>query len=238
MGRSGGDALDTGSSGHPLIRAYLHSVGQRNPSRKWLDAYLAGTPVDLDFPGFAQEADFQRYIDMVVLPSFMVGVGILPHLITEQSFTAAARLLSDGAQRTDDLTDLFEDLRDGRLRLPVSDLVRHGVTRADLEQGLDTPGVRALIAATASSARAALVECERILGEVAPEDRPLLRFTIGLFHKRLDDVESRGVAIIRRPYHDGKVSGLRLIVRSRRMGASTKGMPGHAGPGAPTVQPS
>lgn len=220
-----GTALDTGSSEHRLIRAYLHSAGQLNLSRRWIDSYMAGTRVDLEFPGFAQETDFQRYIDTVSLPSLMLVVGVVPRLIPEQCFASSARLFVDGAQRTDNLTDLFGDLRAGRLYLPVSDLDRHGVTRADLRQGRDTPEVRALLSATASSARASLMESERILGEVAPEYRPLFRCLIGGDHKRLDDVETRGVAVIRRPYHDGPVAGMRLVVRSRRMGASPKALP-------------
>ncbi|WP_406273031.1 squalene/phytoene synthase family protein [Nocardia sp. NBC_00881] len=123
---------------------------------------------------------------------------------------------------------MFEDLRNGKLRLPVSDLDRHGVTRADLEQGRDTPGARALISATASSARAALVESERIIGEVDPDYRPFLRYTLGVPHNVLDDVGTLGVAVIRRPYHDGKMANLRMMVRSRRMGTSTEAVAGRA----------
>ncbi|WP_406239605.1 squalene/phytoene synthase family protein [Nocardia sp. NBC_01009] len=233
-----GTALDTGSSEHRLVRAYLYSADLLNLSRTWIDSYIAGTRADLEFPGFAQEADYQRYVDTVSMPSFMLGIEVVPRLVPEQSFIASVRLLSEGSQRADHLTDVFEDLRDGRLYLPVSDLDRHRVTRADLEQGLGTAGVRALLSATACSARASLVEGERILGEVAPEYRPVFRFVIGVFHKRLDDVETRGVAIIRRPYHDGKVACLRLLARSRRMGASPKALPGYAGLGTPAVRPS
>ncbi|WP_406280376.1 squalene/phytoene synthase family protein [Nocardia sp. NBC_00881] len=219
-------ALDTGSSGHPLMRAYLHSAGLRNLSREWIDAYLAGTRLELEFAGFAQEADFQRYLDTVSVPSFMLGFGVVPFLVPEQRFISSVRLLVDAAQRTDDLTDLFEDLRDGRLCLPVSALDRHGVTRADLEKGRDTPGVRALLSATASSARATLVEGERVLGDIDPGYRPAFRFVIGLVHNALDDVETRGVAVIRRPHHDRPVASLSLLVRSRRMGASTEAQAG------------
>ncbi|MEV5834461.1 squalene/phytoene synthase family protein [Nocardia sp. NPDC052112] len=221
-----GTALDTGSSKHQMLRPYLHSAGLLNLSCTWIDSYLQGTRIDLDFPGFAHEADYQRYVDTVVLPSFLVAVEVAPGLAPDRKFMPFARLLADGSQRADFLTDVFEDLRDGRLCLPVSDLDRHGVTRADLEQGLDTPGVRALLSATASSARASLVEGERMIGEIPPDYRPFFRFVIGLFHKRLDNVETRGTAIIRRPYHDAVVTAVPLIVRSRRMGASTKALPG------------
>ncbi len=221
-----GAALDTGSSEHQLLRPYLHSADVQKLSRTWLDSYLAGTRIDLDFPGFAQESDYQRYIDTVVLPSFMVTTEAMPGLAPDRNFLSFARMLSDGTQRTDFLTDVFEDLRDGRLCLPLSDLDRYSVTRADLEQGLDTSGVRALISATARSARTSLIQGEQILGAIAPDYRPIMRFVMGFFHKRLDDVETRGAAILRRPYRDAKVTAVPLIARSGRMGASTQALPG------------
>jgi 15-cis-phytoene synthase len=228
-------ALDTGSSEHRLVRAYLHSAGLLKLSRKWIDSYLAGIRVDLDFPGFAQEADYQRYVDAVALPSFMFATGAVPRLVPDQCFTSSARLLADAAQRTDFLTDLFEDLRDGRLTLPVSDLDRYGVTRADLRHGLNTPAVSALLSATARSARASLMEGERILGEIPPGYRPFIRCVISMLHERLDFVGARGAAVIRRRYHDGPVASLRLMVRCRRMGASTKARPAHVGLANPAV---
>jgi phytoene synthase len=228
-----GTALTTGRSQHPLVRAYLHSADQLNLSRSWIDSYMTGTRVDLEVSGFAQEADYQRYIDTVALPAFMFATQAVPRLVPEQCFIASARAVTDGTQRTDFLTDMFEDLRDGRLTLPVCDLDRYGVTRGDLKSGLDTPAVRALISATARAARASLVEGERILAEIAPAYRPFFRCMAGVMHKRLDDVGTRGVAVICRPYHDEPVAGLRMVVSSRRAGASMKCHPRPAELGDP-----
>ena len=214
-------ALDTGSSGHRLLRAYLHSANLLNLSRNWIDAFLAGIRADLEFAGFADEADYQGYVDTVALPAFMFVTGAVPRVVPDECFASSGRLVADGTQRTDFLTDLFEDLRDGRLTLPLCDLDRYGVSRADLKNGLDTPAVRELISDTANSARASLVQGERILGEIADDYRPMFRCLIGAFHKRLDDVGTRGVAVIRRPYYDQPTACLRMVVRCRRAGAST-----------------
>ncbi|MFI2779245.1 squalene/phytoene synthase family protein [Streptomyces sp. ALB3] len=64
----------------------------------------------------------------------------------------SCRLLAHGRRHTDLLAGLAEELRGGNLCLPAEDAQRHGVTRGDLEQGRDTPGVRALISATAGTA--------------------------------------------------------------------------------------
>ena len=214
-------ALDTNSSGHPLLRAYLHSADRLNLSRKWIDSYVTGSRTDLDFAGFVGEADYQQYVDMVVLPNFMLILGAVPRLVPDERYTSSARYVADGTQRTDFLTDMFEDLQNGRLNLPMSDLDRYGVTRADLSDGLNTPAVRALISAMANSARASLGEGERILGEIDPDYRPTFRCLIEGFHMRLDDIEAQPAAIARRPYRDRSVAWMRLMVRSRRAGAST-----------------
>jgi len=229
-------ALDAGSSEHPLLRAYVHSAGLLNLSRGWIDVYMAGTRGDLEFAGFAHEADYQRYVDTVTLPSFMLVAGAVLRVVPDDCFISSARFAVDGSQRTDFLTDMFEDLEAGRLFLPVGDLDRYGVTRADLRKGGDTPAVRALISATARSARASLLQGERILGEVAPDYRPFCRFWIGVQHQRLDEIARRGTAIIRRPYRDGPVAGARLLVRSRRAGALTTALPSHSRPRNPAVR--
>lgn len=209
-------ALDNGRSEHPLVRAYMHSAGLLNLSHEWVESYLAGTRIDLAFPGFAQEADYQRYVDAVTLPACIFLAGAVPRQVSDQRFASSVRFVADGMQRTDVLTDLFEDLRVGRLYLPTCVLDRYGVTRADLEDGIDTPAVQALISGTANSARDALRKGERLLGEISPDYRPLFRCMIDGSHLRLDDVESRGAAAItRRRYHDRPVASLRVIMRSR-----------------------
>ncbi|WP_052457001.1 squalene/phytoene synthase family protein [Streptomyces sp. AcH 505] len=210
-----GAALDTGTSHHPLLRAYLHSAGERGLSRHWADTYLAGTRIDLDFPGFADEGAYQRYIDTLTWPGIMLSTGLTPHLVPDKQFAESCRLVADGAQRADLLTDLSDDLRDGRLALPRSDLARYGVTREDLEQGRDTPGVRNLIAATAATAREALLEADRIVGEVPPEYRALVLSLLGLYHHRLDNVSALGAAVTRRPVRDNPVECVRVLNRAR-----------------------
>ncbi|GGU15101.1 hypothetical protein GCM10010272_69950 [Streptomyces lateritius] len=215
------NALDTGQSKHRLLRAYLHSAGLLNLSRTWLDSYMAGIRIDPEFPGFPQEADCQRYIETVTLPALVLCTAAVPRLVPEQVFSSSCRLLADGTQRADFLTDLFEDLRDGRLFLPVADLERHGVTRTDLLEGRDTPGVRALLSATEKSARVSIVESERILGQVPPGYRPILRFLIGLYLSRLDDVVALGAAATRRPCRDRPVASVSLLLRSLCAGGDT-----------------
>ena len=209
-------SLDTGTSRHPLLRAFLHSAEVCGLPRSWAETYLAGTRIDLDFPGFAGEADYQRYIDTQAWPALMLTTGLMPHLVPDEEFASSCRLVADAMQRVDLLIDLADDLREGRMALPMSDLDRYGVTRADLERGLDTPGVRALVAATAASARATLEAASLIVGEAPPEYRPLVRCLLGLTRHRLDTAAALGSAVTRHPVRDNPLECLRLLLRSRR----------------------
>ncbi|WP_369174335.1 phytoene/squalene synthase family protein [Streptomyces sp. R28] len=218
-------ALDSGSSSHPLLRAYLHSAQVCGLPRRWADTYIAGTRIDLRFPGFADEADYQRYVDTLTWPGLMLSTGLTPHLVSDEDFAASCRLVADGLQRVDFLTDLAEDLRGGRLTLPLADLDRHGVTRTALEEGRDTPGVRALVAVTASAARDSLLHAQRVVGEVPAEYRPVVRCLLGLYHHRLDRVTALGAAVLRRPVRDDPMECLRLLAQSRH-----PVLPGQAAP--------
>ncbi|WP_307128590.1 squalene/phytoene synthase family protein [Streptomyces sp. B1I3] len=207
--------LETGRAEHPLLRAFLHTSGVCSLPRRWIDSYLTGTRIDLDFPGFTNEADYQSYIDQLTWPFVMLTTGLVQPDGEKERFAESCRLFADGCQRTDFLADLAEDLRGGRLYLPVDDLRRHGVTRCDLEHGRDTPEVRALIAETAEAAHATLREAGRIVDEIADSHRPLMRCVLRLHHHRLDTITALGTVVTRRPPRVDPMACLRVLAQER-----------------------
>ncbi|WP_189146667.1 phytoene/squalene synthase family protein [Streptomyces lacrimifluminis] len=209
-------ALDTGTARHPLLRAFLHTAEARELPRSWVDSYLVGAEIDLDFGGFTTEDDYQGYIDKLTWPFLMITSGLSMPGGGSQAYADSCRLLADACQRTDFLTDLAEDLRDGRLYLPTDDLEKHGVVRSDLEQGRDLPGVRSLLSATAATAHATLREATRIVAELPAEQRTLTRFVILLHDQRLRRATTMGAAVTRRPVRDNPAVCLRLLARSHR----------------------
>ncbi|MCA1218015.1 squalene/phytoene synthase family protein [Streptomyces sp. 8L] len=209
-------ALDTGDSHHPLLRAFVHSAEAVGLPRHWFDTYLAGTRIDLEFPGFADEAAYQHYIDTLTWPGIMLSTGLTPHLVPDDEFAASCRLVADACQRTDLLTDLTEDVAEGRFALPRSDLEHYGVTREDLERGHATPAVGALVLATADKARATLLEAGRVVAQVPLEYRPLVRVLLGLYHHRLDVIGTMAADVVRRPVRDNPADCLRLVSHARQ----------------------
>ncbi|GKQ38485.1 hypothetical protein ALMP_50160 [Streptomyces sp. A012304] len=209
-------AVETGSSRHPVVRAYLHTSGVRGLSHRWLHSYLDGALADVDFAGFADEAAYQRYVETLTWPGMMLTVGLTPRLVSEDVFASSWRWVADTVQRTDILMDLSRDMREGRLYLPVSDLEHFGVRPSDLAAGRDTPGVRSLIAASAQRGLTSLGSARRVVDEVAPSYRPVTRFVLDLCQHRLQMVLAAGAAVTRRPVRDEPLTCLRLLARARR----------------------
>ncbi|MDX2540580.1 phytoene/squalene synthase family protein [Streptomyces sp. WI04-05B] len=209
-------ALDTGSARHPLLRAFLHTAEARELPRSWVDSYLVGAEIDLDFAGFTTEDDYQAYIETLTWPFLMITSGLSVPGGGTPAFADSCRLLADACQRTDFLTDLAEDLGEGRLYLPTDDLEKHGVVRSDLERGRDLPGVRSLLSATAATAHATLREATRIIAELPEEQRPLTRFVILLHAQRLRRATAMGAAVTRRPVRDNPIECLRILAQAHR----------------------
>ncbi|WP_319922873.1 squalene/phytoene synthase family protein [Streptomyces griseiscabiei] len=65
-------ALDTGISDDPLIRALVHTTDAHPRLRVAVEEYLATATTDLEFTGFATEADYQAYVDAYSLPAFLL----------------------------------------------------------------------------------------------------------------------------------------------------------------------
>ncbi|MEV0598737.1 squalene/phytoene synthase family protein [Streptomyces sp. NPDC050315] len=209
-------ALDSGTARHPLLRAFLYTSSLRDLPRHWIESYLDGARIDLDFPGFATEADYQAYVDQLTWPFLMITTGLAQQGGGSPEFAQSCRLVADAGQRTDILTDLAEDLRDGRLYLPLDALAQHGVDRADLAAGRNVPGVRTLLSEAADKAHATLREASRLLDELPDEYGPLMRFVLDLHHQRLQTVVTMGPAVTRRPARDNPLTCLRLLARARR----------------------
>ncbi|WP_407547697.1 squalene/phytoene synthase family protein [Streptomyces sp. Pv4-95] len=193
------EALGTGHSTHPLIRPLLHAVRAHPCLASHVEEFLDGARTDLNFTGFATEADYQRYIDRYSLPAFMVIAGLLAPTADPDDYRSACRSYIDGSQRLDFVNDLSEDLGDGRLAIPLDAMERHGVTRTDLEHGRDTAEVRALLHELLGQARRTLASSRVITQLVPPAHRPLARTLIAVEERTADAAIGKGAALLAGP---------------------------------------
>lgn len=209
------EAMAGGTVEHPDLRALVHTMTVHPPLRTHVTGFLAAAPADLDFAGFATEADYQSYVDAYVLPAFMLIAGLLTGEDAPAGYREACRVYIDGSQRLDFANDLAEDLAEGRLNLPQETLDAYGVTRADLESARDTPGTRALLAHVLGQARQSLAAGRPLADLVPSEGRPLFRAMIGIEDLTAEAAQAKGAALLRGPVRPPLPSTLRLLFSER-----------------------
>ncbi|MBY8884534.1 squalene/phytoene synthase family protein [Streptomyces sp. PTM05] len=202
-------------SAHPDLRALLHSAALRPRLGEQVDAYLGTARADLDFTGFATEADHRRYVERYSLPAFLLVACLLEPEgdAARAAFRTACRTYIDAAQRLDFVNDLAEDLATGRLTLPLETLERFGVTRDDLEAARDTPATRELVAYVQQQVRDGLAASRRLIADVPPVGRPLLRALTGLDALTLTAARAEGAGLLRGPAKASKPGTAAVLLR-------------------------
>ncbi len=127
----------------------------------------------------------------------VIGLMMLPVLgpLTEDA-RGPAVALGEAFQLTNFIRDVGEDLRRGRLYLPLEDLDRFDVRVQDLERGQVTDTVRRLLAFEIARARRLYTEAEPGVALVEPVSRPCLQTAIALYGGILDEVERADYQIL------------------------------------------
>ena len=207
------EALDTGESDLPVLRALLNTIGAHPGLRDQVAEYLATARTDLEFTGFPAEADYQRYVDEYSLPSFMLIACLLAPRDELEAYRAACRTYIDGSQRLDFVNDLAEDLRGGRLTVPADLMDQYGVTRADLEEGQDTPGTRELLQHLLDRADRSLATARPLVDLVPPANRPLVRALIELEQLTATAAATKEFALLRGPASPSPLAALGVLAR-------------------------
>ncbi|MEU9384697.1 squalene/phytoene synthase family protein [Streptomyces sp. NPDC048279] len=209
--------LETGTSDDPLVRALLHTVTAHPRHRQVVAAYLDTAATELEFTGFATEADYQDYLDAYSMPAFLlIGALLGPETDPGGRFLAGCRRLIDGSQRLDFVNDLAEDLREGRPGIPEETLKRFSVTAEDLAAGQASPGLRSLVAHEAETARTDLRSARELLELIPAAHRPLVGTLIEIELLTADAVLAPGTDVLRGSASPSTVGTLGLVLGARR----------------------
>ncbi len=135
--------FDAGHSDDPICRAVLDTVKRWNIPRAHFEAFLHSMAMDLTVTEYA---DYDALYEYVYGSAAVIGLQMVP--ILEPRSDAAydyAMDLGVAFQLANFIRDVGEDLERGRLYLPLADLSRFGLTRADLEERVVTEPVRELL---------------------------------------------------------------------------------------------
>ncbi len=134
-------AFETGTSDHPVMRAYLNTALKHSIPADVMAPYFRAMRDDITITRFPTFADLLYYMEGSALPVgramvYMVGVRA-PH--TVEDTLPHADSLSIAMQLSNFWRDVGQDWRIGRVYLPQEDMAQYGVTEADLAAGRVTP---------------------------------------------------------------------------------------------------
>jgi phytoene synthase len=135
--------LRSGTSDDPVCRAVVDTVRRWDIPVEHFEAFLHSMRMDLTVTSYATYDDLYEY---VYGSAAVIGLQMVP--ILEPTSPAAyshATELGVAFQLANFVRDVGEDLERGRVYLPLDDLERFGVSRADLERRVVTPEVRAAL---------------------------------------------------------------------------------------------
>ena len=173
----------------PILRAAAAVFAQYRIPTEYGQAFLAAMFQDLEVSRYATYADLVAYMyGSAAVVGFMMSYVIgFKHADTLKY----AQALGEAMQLTNFLRDIKEDLlARGRVYLPMEDLERFQVTVEDLERGVVTPGIKALLQFECSRARALYALADDGIKYLDPSGQLAVRVASGLYAAILDRIKA------------------------------------------------
>ncbi|HVM28206.1 MAG TPA: phytoene/squalene synthase family protein [Mycobacteriales bacterium] len=190
--------VDAGGSEHPISRAVVDTVRRWDIPLSHVEDFLASMRMDLTVTEYATYDDLLVYVhgSAAVIGLQMVPVmePVVPHELAEPY----ARDLGIAFQLTNFVRDVGEDLRRGRVYLPLEDLTAFGVTREHLEHGVVDGRVRRLLAFEVARTRELYRSAAQGVRLLHPTSRPCIETALALYGGILAEVEKADYQVLGR----------------------------------------
>ncbi|MGW8375033.1 phytoene/squalene synthase family protein [Streptomyces sp. ODS28] len=222
--------LEAGHSREPFCMALLDTMRTWDIDPHTVRAYLDSMRMSMTGTEYRTYDELRHYTDAAITS---VGRQVLAVLEpSDEEAYARMDALSTAMYLTDILKDLAEDLRWGRLYLPLEELDAFGVTRAELERGHLTPRVRELMRFQIERVRRLYGEGMAVSGLIHPGGRDFLHLGTKIFRSTLEKIEQRGYDVFTtKPWiTTSQLPGLALRVGTS-MASSRRRLAGAAGAG-------
>ena len=172
--------------------------------------FLASMRMDLTVTEYETYADLERYMWG---SAAVIGLQMLPVLEPVTPLAIAAPYAVDlgvAFQLTNFLRDVGDDLRRGRIYLPMESLRHHGVDRARLERGVVDGPIRRLLADEIARTRELYRSAAAGVRMLHPTSRDCVRTALRLYGGILDEIERSDYRVLDRRVRVG--TGRRLAV--------------------------
>lgn len=168
--------------------------------------------------GVAHDLDHTRYLNFDELAAYAYGVastvGLMSMHITGFSSRQAvpyAIKLGVALQLTNVLRDVGEDLRAGRVYLPLEELAEYGLHESDLEKGTVDNHWREFMRFQIARNRRLYAEAWPGIGLLHPDGRTAVAAAAIFYAAILDDIEAHDYDVFSRRAHIGAVGKMRRL---------------------------
>jgi phytoene synthase len=213
-----------GDSAHPVTRALVDTVRRWDIPVAQVRAFLASMRMDLSVTEYATYDDLLTYM---YGSAAVIGLEMLPILghpgVPRSVVEPYAVDLGIAFQLANFIRDVGEDLRRGRIYLPMEDLAMFGVDRQHLLRGVVDGPVRRLLAHEIARCREVYRSAEPGIRLLDPTSRDCMRTAFRLYGGILDEVERADYRVLDRRVSVGAgrrasvaLPGLVRAVRARR----------------------
>jgi len=182
--------LARGTSDDPVGRAAVDTLLRWQIPVEHVAAFLESMAMDLTVTGYDSFEDLRGYM---YGSAAVIGLQMVPILepLTPLAHDRA-RALGEAFQLTNFIRDVAEDIQRGRVYLPMADLRRFGVSRADLALGYPSGQVRELVRFEVERCREIYAYAAPGIGMLHPTSRDCVRTAFVLYGGILDEVERAG----------------------------------------------
>ncbi|MGL5858689.1 MAG: phytoene/squalene synthase family protein [Angustibacter sp.] len=171
----------------PVVAATAHTVAHTRLDVSLFEDFLAAMRQDITVSRYRTYDDLRGYMWG---SACVIGLMMLPLLgPLDDAAAEHAAALGEAFQMANFIRDVGEDLRRGRIYLPLDDLDRFGVREDDLAAGVVTPAIRDLLRFEIDRTRGVFRFAERGIRMVEPASRPCLRTALELYGGILGEVE-------------------------------------------------
>jgi phytoene synthase len=226
-----------GEADDATLPAVHDTIRRWNLPREHFQAFLDSMRMDLSVAEYATFDDLMGY---VYGSAAVIGLQMVPILepLSEAAYPYA-RDLGVGFQLANFLRDVGEDLRRGRIYLPMDSLALFGVTREHLEQGVVDAPVRRLLAYEIARTREILRAAEPGVRLLHPTSQDCIVTALRLYGGILDAVEEADYQVLDRRVRVGPLTRARVAVPAlRRARVARRRLPAVGGPTTPTSSSS
>ena len=182
-----------------VLPAIFDTIDRWDIPMSYFDAFLASMQMDLTVVDYKTYDDLMAYVygSAVVIGLQMVpvlGHPGLPRAVVEPY----AADLGIAFQLTNFIRDVGEDLRRGRIYLPLEDLEHFGVDRARLRRGVVDGAIRRLLAYEIARTREIFRSARPGIRLLDPASRGCVQTAFTLYSGILDAVERTGYRVLDR----------------------------------------